>query len=444
MWSSNRRGVNRREFLQSTLGAGAGLTAWSMFGKLPAATAGEQVVLNFKGWDYEPDLVRENLDIFEKQFPNIKVNYEAIGGNYMDKIAALFVANTPLDCLYVRDTNFAGWVDAGWLRPIEDLPRVEEYKKLFYKHNLDAMSYDGKLYGLPYYTDFHVWAYNEEMLNKAGFEKPGRTVDEITEQGIKIKEKGILEYPILPGYAQVAWGHWEWWSFMYASEINLFDEDMNPIMQDDPRAEKLLQWLVDGIHKHKIIDPKTVEMDTNMARDAMGAGQVAFTGVPKYDIQRLNDPKLSQVAGKIKMMHYPSLEPQMHGSVGWTRMYCLTNNVRYIDESWQLIQYLGGKDKNGEFYTAKRWYLLKGLGFAYPHLWKDKEIYESTSKWADVKVIEDIGQYARAIESIKEPWHTEYERFHIQEIQRALIKQITPKEALVNMANFAKKIKAQY
>ncbi|RMF90803.1 MAG: extracellular solute-binding protein, partial [Nitrospinota bacterium] len=313
MRTYERRGVSRREFLRGSVAAGLGLTTWQWGGGLPEALAAKTVTLNFKGWNYEPDLVRENLDIFEKQYPNIKVNYEAIGGNYMDKIAALFIANAPLDCLYVRDTNFAAWVDAGWLRPLEGLPGVDEYKKLFYKHNLEAMSYNGKLYGLPYYTDFHVWAYNEEMLNKAGFDKPGRTLDEITEQALKIKEKGILEYPIILGYAQVAWGHWEWWSYVYASEVSLFDEEANPTLQDDPRVEALLQWLVDGIHKYKIIDPKTVEMNTNMARDTMAAGKLAFTGVPKYDIQRLNDPKLSQVVGKIKMMHYPSLEPHLHG-----------------------------------------------------------------------------------------------------------------------------------
>ncbi len=443
MRSAERHAVSRREFLRGTVATGVGLASWHAAGGQHTATAAT-TTLNFKGWNYEPDLVQENIDIFKQQHSDIQVKYEAIGGNYMDKIAALFIANSDLDCLYVRDTNFAGWVDAGWLRPIEGLPGVEEYKKLFYNHNRAAMTYEGKLYGLPYYTDFHVWAYNEEMLHKAGFEKPGRTLDEITEQARKIKEKGILAYPIVPGYTQVAWGHWEWWAYVYASQVNLFDDDANPILQDDPRAEKLLQWLVDGIHKHKIIDSKTIEMNTNMARDAMGAGQVAFTGVPKYDLQRLNDPKLSQVVGKIKMMPYPTLEPNLNGTVGWTRMYSLTKNVRNVEAAWKLIQYLGGKDSNGEFYTAKRWYLLKGLGFAYPHLWKDKEISESTSKWASVEVIEDIGRYDRSIEIIKQPWYTEYERFHIQELQRAFLQQITPKQALVNMAKFAKKIKAQY
>ncbi len=130
MRSSERQAVSRREFLRGTVATGVGLAGWHAAGGQHTATAAMTTTLNFKGWNYEPDLVQENLDIFKQQHPGIQVKYEAIGGNYMDKIAALFIADSDLDCLYVRDTNFAGWVDAGWLRPIEGLPGVEEYKKL--------------------------------------------------------------------------------------------------------------------------------------------------------------------------------------------------------------------------------------------------------------------------------------------------------------------------
>lgn len=436
---------SRRNFLKTSLSAGAGLAATGLMGgwmsKATAATT-----LNFKGWDYEPDLVRENINLFEQGYPDIKVSYEAVGGNYNDKLAALFVAKTPLDCLYVRDTYFAAWVEAGWLRDLEGLPGADAYKKRFYQANLDSMTYRGKLYGLPYYTDFHVWTYREDILRQAGFKDGGKTLKDVHDRAMAIKKKGIMKYPVAQAFKAVPWGNWEWWSIGYASSANFFDKDGNPLLTEDPRFAKILQWFVDGIYKYEYIDPKVVELDTNNTRDAQAAGAYAYSAMPKYDVQRVNDPKFSKVPGKIKMMGYPSLEPDQEGCVSWTRLYSLTAHVKQdrIDPAWKLIQYLGGMDKHGKLYTAKRWYLLKGLGFAYPELWEDKEIVESTSKWADLGVIKKLGNTARAIEIIKTPWYYDFERDMMPTIQRAVTKQASVGDTLKALAELGKKVKKEW
>ena len=89
-------GITRRHFLKHQR-CSTGLMAgcWR--------NAPEGVV--FKGWPYEPDLVRRNIEYFEQQ-SNIDVAYEAVSGNYHDKMVALFVGKTPMDCCYVRDDDF--------------------------------------------------------------------------------------------------------------------------------------------------------------------------------------------------------------------------------------------------------------------------------------------------------------------------------------------------
>ena len=114
--------------------------------------------LVFKGWSYEPDLVKENIEFFTDQI-GIDVDYEMVSGNYHDKMVALFLAQSRMDCCYVLDDDFAEWVEAGWLRPFNDLPNAESYQNDLYDYNMKAMSYQGHSYGLPYYTDFTVWIY---------------------------------------------------------------------------------------------------------------------------------------------------------------------------------------------------------------------------------------------------------------------------------------------
>ena len=57
--------------------------------------------------------------------------------------------------------------------------------------------YNGKLYGLPYYVGHMAFLYNEEHLEKAGIGAPPKTWDEVVQQSLQIKSKGIQEYPYL-------------------------------------------------------------------------------------------------------------------------------------------------------------------------------------------------------------------------------------------------------
>ena len=140
--------ITRRDCLKTSALAGAGL----MTGCLQKTPEG----IIFKGWPYEPDIVRENIEYFKRQ-TNINVAYEAVSGNYHDKMVALFVGKAPMDCCYVRDDDFVEWVEAGWLRPYEGLPGADEYGDDLFDYSLDAMTYEGQRYGLPYYTDFTIY-----------------------------------------------------------------------------------------------------------------------------------------------------------------------------------------------------------------------------------------------------------------------------------------------
>ena len=268
--------------------------------------------------------MRKNIEYFEQQ-SNIDVAYEAVSGNYHDKMVALFVGKTPMDCCYVRDDDFVEWIEAGWIRPYEGMPGANEYGDDIFDYNLEAISYKGERYGLPYYADFIIWAYNESMMQAAGYEKAARTLDGLTEQAIRIKEArvrrrdgNLVEYPIMLGFRQV-----NWWTLNYASEIDLFDDDLNPIFPDDEghRTEKILQWIVDGIHKHGIIDINSLLILENLA-----TGGQAFAIITRHNLEWVNNRENSAVAKaylrargiresetryakSLKMTYIPALEP---------------------------------------------------------------------------------------------------------------------------------------
>ena len=453
--------MRRRNFLKKSALAGLGLATGCAHRSPPGVV--------FKGWGYEPDLVRENIEFFEQQ-TGIDIDYQAVSGNYHDKMVALFVGKTPMDCCYVRDDDFAEWVEADWLRPCEDLPGARQDESDIFAYNLEAMYYGGKRYGLPYYTDFAIWIYNEKMLQAAGFERSARTLDGLTEQAIKIKEKRLLspdgvvvEYPIVLAFQQNIIGLEDWWTLNYASEVDLFDEDLNPIFPDDEgqRAEKVLQWIVDGMYRYSIIDPNSLTM--GRIRENTAAGRQAFALIHKYDLEWVNNrrnaavveedlrargipPEQTRYAKILKMAPVPSLEPGQRGSLGWTRMYCLTSHCREdrLPDAWQLMNFLGGRDASGDYYTARRWFRLRGLGFAFKSLLDDPEIVAQTARWGDSELIKEESQFVRARENVKAPWFPDFNLYYQPEIQKILLRQQSPREGLARIAQRCRELKREW
>src|SRR5215204_7122993 len=72
----------------------------------------------------------------------------------------------------------------GWIQDLsDDFPESEQKK--FLPAPMSAMIYEGKTYGIPYFTDAGVLYYRKDLLEKAGFSEPPETWDELKEMALK-------------------------------------------------------------------------------------------------------------------------------------------------------------------------------------------------------------------------------------------------------------------
>ena len=439
------KGITRRDLLKAGTAGGLGLALSG--GLRRPASAAETLI--FTGWSYEPDLARQNLDRFEKLYPQYKIDFTPTETrSYREKLVAMFQAGTPLDALYVRDDYFSGWVEAGFLQPIDGLPGLAELDKDLFDFTLDAMTHKGKRYGVPYYGDCMLFIYNKKILADAGFGAPPKTLDELRKQCETIKKNKLVEYPLLTAFGTTAGFFMDWWGFVYGSSGTLFDKDWAPTFPDkDKTALNILEWMIAAIHDWKIMDVKVVEMvlEDVGTKETFAQGQGAFVSQFKYNTEWLNNPKFApKVAGQAKPAAYPSLSAGQKGTVGWTRQYCIPTQTKKKDDAWKLLYYLGGKDEKGQYYTAKFWYLQRGLGFAYKPLWQDKEIQDATNKWGDAKVFADLGQAAKARENIKAPWYSQWDSFNQARLQEALLKKTKARDALAASAKKAEELMKEW
>ena len=229
------------------------------------------------GWPYQVDVVRENLGRFTSQ-SGLSATFNPFPSNeYHTKMVASFTSGTNFDVVYVRDSFLAEWAAAGWIVPLTGLPKVDEYMADLPQGIIEQMSFEGEVYGLPYYSGNSVFVYNERILKQAGINAPPKTWDELMDQAKTIKQKGILEHPIIFGLAANEN------SILRNLEIisagfggRFFNDKLEPVFQENNSAvKKTLQWLADGM-KAGVITRASMSQGDGEIDQFMRSGTAAF------------------------------------------------------------------------------------------------------------------------------------------------------------------------
>ena len=447
MSRSGLRRWSRRKFLRTAALCTAAVAL--PFRAIRRATAAVKT-LNFYSWTYGISFVKQRISEFEK-LANVKINYgNTPGSKYHDTLVVKFSGKAPLDVLYMIDGHIAEFVEAGWLYPIDEFPRVDEYKKDFIGPTSEALTYNGKLYGLPYYVGHMAFLYNEEYLEKAGISAPPKTWDEVLQQSLQIKSKGVQEYPFLQFLKADFWMGEMLYTMMYSRGGGVVDKNYNPVnyAQKDSAAAQTIQWLIDGVNKHKIIQPGYMELNEVAALKAFSIGKGAFTILPNYRLRAANEPKSSQVAGKVKMALMPTAGGSEPYVCGWTRSYSMTALAAKDPErkamAWKMVDFLGGKDKTGTYRTAKKWFTEFGLGFGHASLFKDPDVVAAANKWGEAGLFEKQMKLSKPKDGQKAIWYAEWDQYMRPRIHKALLGQADSVGTLKTLAKQWKKLKRRY
>jgi multiple sugar transport system substrate-binding protein len=394
--------------------------------------------LDFTVWSYSIETIQDNIERFEQENSGVTVNLEDHSFfDYHDIMATKFTGGNPPDVEYSSDHWLDEWVAAGWIAPLEDhCPAATEYKDEWAPYATEGMTLDGKLYGLPYYSDLLIFIYNEKMLREAGFDSPPETWEELAQQAQTMKEKGIVEYPInIPLTKADPWTIEIFYSMVYSMGGHMFDENDEPVFNEPgSEAETALQWLADARNEQEILDPASVEVAEPDVVKTTGAGQAAFTVMAKYNLAELNLGNHEQ-KGNFKMALMPG---STHSTVGFVRFYALSaatveEGEEKIQAACDFLNYFGGKT-DGEYKVVKRWALEKGLGFANLPLYEDAEIQEAIDSWGDAGLESEQAEIAQTKEGLTSFWGT-WDIYAREQINGAVGGQVSVQEALQNMAD---------
>jgi ABC-type glycerol-3-phosphate transport system substrate-binding protein len=435
--------ITRRRVVSAAgaLGAGAVLAACgpqpSAGGDGSGARTQGPVTVKLSMWDYNPQIVRENLDQFERENPSIKVEGPETGpccDDYRKRMNTSFIAGERQDAVYLRDEDAAEWAEAKWIMALDGMPGAKELDKDEYPFVSEQTHYKGKKYGTIYYVGPSIAMYNKEHLKQAGFAKPPATWDELRTQALQIKRQAIngVQFPI---YGPPGEGLLE--TLYLASGKRMFDEELQPIFGKDQLFKDVVEKLYQNYSGDRIFgeDPG--------GPTAFDNGKSTYTWTSFYDLKRLNG--LAQATGCLsgcasiaggaaagQLLNYvnPGFVAGKTGTQGICRQYAVAASTKYPQESWKLISYLGGKDAGGKYTVAKRWWVEQGLNFGYKSMENDPDIRQFVSGWGDLDAYGKVMTNALPRPGVKGPWSALWRTEFAKVFNTAMTGELTPKDAV--------------
>lgn len=400
-------------------------------GGSPAASGPKTIkVLTMQQAGPTPEEMNAIVAKFNAANPDVKVEIEYVSYDALhDKIATAMATNPPAyDVVLVDDIWYAEFAKAGYLWDVTTLVDSKTKSDVF-AAAWDITSVGGKIYGMPWLLDQKYFYYNEKILKDAGFSAPPTTWEELTEQAKVIKEKKLVEYPIVWSWGQAEAAICDFVALLYGNGGTFMDDAGKPAFNNE-KGVQTLQWMVDSIDAG-MTNPASISYVEEDVRNTFSQGKAAFAlnWLYMYDMAALNKDE-SQIVGNVKMSLIPAFKGNaapsatINGSMGFSVVEKSPNR----EAAWKYVQFLTSESIQKE-YAA---HLLPIWSGNYEGDAVNALLKLNPSTPVTVPMFKE--QFPFSHVRPKVPYYSEGSKVLQLAIQEALTKQKTPKQALDDAA----------
>ncbi len=179
----------------------------------------------------EACIIQSIINAADAELEGISINtLPTDWGNYYDQIKAAYAGGTPPDVHVMHRHRIPEFAGLGALAEIsDDLAAVGIDPDDWSDAALDAVSYNGGIYGVP--MDFHanLWHVNMDIMAEAGLVEDGQPIlpsspEELLEHAQMVKDATGTDY-LAADFAQFPIGVRVVLALMWQQNANIFDED---------------------------------------------------------------------------------------------------------------------------------------------------------------------------------------------------------------------------
>src|SRR4051812_1304746 len=385
-------------------------------------TDGRETVLTFSGsaLGAEGTLVAKQLQRFMQLNPGIRVELQRTPDDasqrhqlYVQWLNARVGNPSILQLDVVWTPEFAA---AGWVLPLD---RYSPGKTEFFPATIEANTWGGKLYALPWFADVGLLYRRIDLVPR----EP-RTLEELVADA-----RSVIARRDGPRYGIV------WQGARYEGLITGFVEylgafggriidDRGEVVVNQPAGVKALEFMRDELYTSAHIAPLDVlTFHEEETRFAFQNGNAVFMRNWPYPVAAMSDTAQSKVAGKFAVSPMPKsgTAPSGHSTatLGGAQL-AINAYTDHPDAAYKLIAYLTAPEQMLERAQAVGQYPTRSALYDDPRMRGTLSIPLENAR--------------RAIESATPrpvtPIYTELSEILQIELHRALVRQAEPREAL--------------
>ena len=197
---------------------------------------------------------------FEKANPEATVDVTAVPWESAhDKIATAIAAGKTPDVSLIGSTWMGEFAEADGLEPTPD-GLVDE--KAFFPGAWDSTVVGGTSYGVPWYVETRVLFYRTDIAQKAGWNAPPKTWDELKQFAKDLQAKGGSQYGLYVQPGQTgAWQHFMPFAWQNGAEMTNAAETEYTI--DSAATVEALEYykslFTAGLSQTRLLDPGELE-----------------------------------------------------------------------------------------------------------------------------------------------------------------------------------------
>ncbi|MDB5055415.1 MAG: sugar transporter substrate-binding protein [Bacilli bacterium] len=251
------------------------------------------------------------------------------------------------------------WAKNNWIEPLTPLldkmsadDKAKYDVKDIFPAVTDALSYNNNLYALPFYAESSLLFYNKDMLAKANVTLPeAPTWDQVADVAKKVKAANNVPGIVIRGLP--GWGEMlaPLDTMINAFGGSWFDMGWNAKL-NSPETVKAVQFYADLLKAAG--EPGPTGTGFTEALTLMSTGKAAMWYDASVAAGFLNNPKSSQVVGKIGYALAPSQAKENNGWL-WAWSLAMESGSKHKDEAFKFITWATSKEYINKVGESEGW-----------------------------------------------------------------------------------------
>lgn len=331
----NRRTLNVLTILLAAIMAVSG-------GLLSNVSAQDEITLTMTAWDVATTPYWQAVvDAYEAANPNVTIELiDLASADYTDVMNIRLSGGDDTDIITVKDIpGYAAMLTRGQVIPLNDYIEADGLDMSLYSGAAEELTYDGKIYGMPFRSDIWILFYNKDIFDAAGVAYPDNdmTWDEFDALARQLTTG--------EGTDKIYGAHFHVWRS--AVQLATVQDGLNTIIAEDYSFMAPMYNMVTGMQKDGIImDYGELRAGNIHYSGPFENGQVAMIPMGSWFIGRLvADQKTDVFDFNWGVAAYPHPEGVAAGTTAGTLTSLAINEKSdNKDAAWDFVKFYSGEE----------------------------------------------------------------------------------------------------